>query len=166
METVRDVVGKMDGLWRRLAKNTPPKVHAWQHFVLDLERFRGLKQHHESKIEVSHQVGRKTDLRFRAMAGNINKRIQAASKYQANLRDPAMLARQAEIQQQRSRKLGSKAKAAKEMKIVEQKRCKQAHRDAVLDLPEITEDFPSVLQLTIVDRERAKQEATSVGTSG
>lgn len=154
----------MDKLWRKLAKNTPPKVHVWQHIALDLERFQGLKNHNEAKIEVSHQVGWQTALRFRALAGDIERKIKAASRFQANLEDPAMKARQIEIQQQRARKLGAKAEAKKSMKAQEHKRMKQEHIHAMLDLPEIDASFPSMLELTIIDRQAAKQAAANGDT--
>ena len=138
--------------------HTPPKVHAWQHLVLDLDRFRGLKYHNESKIEVSHQVGRQTELRFRAMAGSVEKKIKAASRFQANLQDPAMKARQQEIQQKRSRKFGTKATQAKQAREAQTKRSKLSHIQSILLLPEITESFPSMLELTIIDRKNRQSE--------
>ena len=156
---INALVVKMDRLWRKLSKNTPPKVHAWQHLASDLDRFRGLKYHNESKIEVSHQIGRQTELRFRSMAGSVEKKIKAASKFQANLQDPAMKARQQEINIKRSRNFGTKAKAAKQTKNAETKRAKLNHLQSIILLPEITDSFPSMLELlTVIDRKNRQSE--------
>ena len=94
------------------------------------------------------------------MAGSLDKKAKATTQYQANLEDPAMKARQVEIQKQRARKLGDKAKAARTAKHAASKRSKLNHIQYVLSLPEITGDFPSLLDLTIVDREnKAAREA-------
>lgn len=65
--------------------------------------------------------------------------------------DPAMKAKQAKIQQQRAWKFGEKSKAARAEKEATKKAAKQLHRGAIVALPEITDDFPSLLESTAVD---------------
>mgnify|MGYP000204837613 CR=1 FL=1 len=74
MANVRKLVCLLDRLWRQMFETVPPKAHAWWHLIDDLERLRGLKHHQESKIEVSHQVGKPVDLLFRAV-NDIEKKI-------------------------------------------------------------------------------------------
>jgi hypothetical protein len=147
MDWIRQLVPKMERLWRKISKNMPPKVHAWHHLVEDLDRLRGMKYHQESKIEVAHQTGKKTDLRFRAMAGSIQKKIKCTTKYQANISDPKVLAKQAEIREKAARKYRSNRPA-----IDSSKRRKSDDIKAIIDLPEIAGDFPNMLELTVIDR--------------
>jgi hypothetical protein len=153
MDSIRNkLVPYMDRLWRKLSRNVPPKVHVWQHLLEDLERFRGLKYHQESKIEVAHQVGKDTDQRFRSLAGSVERKIKCAMKYQANLSDPKTKAKQAEVHAIRARKTGEKSKQAKQQKLEAAKRNKTSHIASILDLPEIQGNFPSLLELTVIDR--------------
>jgi len=147
------LVPYMDRLWRKLSRNVQPKVHAWQHLVQDLDRLRGMKHHQEAKIEIAHQIGKRTELRFRALAGSIDKKIKCAMKYQANLHDPATRAMQELVRVERSRKLGEKTKARNQLKEADSKRRKHEHLESILTLPEILEDFPSLLELTVRDRQ-------------
>ena len=164
----KKVVGMADRLWRRLHRNTPPKVHMWQHLIEDLERFRGLKFHNESPIEVAHQTSMKTDTRYKALAGgrSINKKIGCVSQYEANLKDPRVLAEQARIQKERARKLGEKSKANKELRQQEIKMRRLESIDSILDLPEIEYELPSFLDLLVVDRLAVAAEAETGGTGG
>jgi hypothetical protein len=154
---IRKVAGLLDRLWRKLSRNVPPKVHAWQHLVNDLEKLRGMKYHQEAKLETAHQDGVKTELRFRAMAGSLEKKIKATVKYQANMTDPATKARQEEIHLARRRKLGDKSKANRELKAEDIKRQKQVHKNAILSLPEIDYFLPSMLELTVIDHLQRQQ---------
>jgi len=147
------LVPYMDRLWRKLSRNVQPKVHAWQHLVQDLDRLRGMKHHQEAKIEIAHQIGKRTELRFRALAGSIDKKIKCAMKHQANLDDPATRAMQEVVRISRARKLGEKTKARNQLKYEDSKRVKLDHLNSALALPEIEEDFPSLLELTITDRQ-------------
>ena len=163
MDSIRTkLVPAMDRLWRKLNKNVPPKVHAWQHLVHYLEALRGMKYHQESKIEVAHRIGKETELQFRSLAGSIKKKIKCALKYQANLMDEATKARQEEVKVSRARNLGEKSKATKAAKAEAAKKQKQADVNAVLNLPEIDGDFPSVLELTVRDRQNMAQAMNNV----
>ncbi len=73
-----------------------------------------------------------------------------------------MKARQAEIQQKHARKIGEKSKAARVLKASQAKRKKQNHMQSVLDLPEIADDFPTMLELTVIDRLQAGTIVASV----
>lgn len=153
MVGIRKLVSRMDTLWRKLAINVPPKVHAWWHLLKWLERLRGLKSHLENKIEVAHQVGKQTELRFRSMAAAcVDRKIKASMKYQANKLDPKMLARQQEIRDQRSRKLGEKSKAARAADTKEAKRSRQDHIQTIINLPEVEGSFSTMLELAVIDR--------------
>jgi len=86
MDEVRTLVRLLDNLWRRMFSTVPPpKAHAWWHLVDNLERFRGPKHHQESKIEVSHQVGKRVDLLFWAV-NDIDKKIDCSLRCCANTR--------------------------------------------------------------------------------
>ncbi|CAB9523753.1 expressed unknown protein [Seminavis robusta] len=85
MASIRDVlVPRLVRLFRKMSKTLPPKIHMLAHLVEDLERFRGMKFHHESKIEVAHQIGKRIDYRFRSMAATKEKRMHAEMKFEAN----------------------------------------------------------------------------------
>ena len=162
---IKILVPRMDRLWRKLAKNTPPKVHMWRHLVEDLERLRGMKYHNESKVEVAHQIGRQTESRFRAMAGSVKRKIKAAMQFQANLADPATKAKIAHIRAARSRQFGDKTKEARQQKKEAAKRLKQDDILAVLNLPEIEDTLLGVLDLTIIDRQAELAESAKGGSS-
>jgi hypothetical protein len=149
----------IDNLWRKLSRNVPPKVHTWQHLIEDLGRLRGMKSHQEAKLETAHQDGVKTDMRFRSLAGSIDKKIKCSVKYQANMTDPATKAKQEEVKASRARKLGAKSKADRQAKENEMKRQKQSHKTSILSLPEITDELPSMLELTVIDQLRKQQQA-------
>ena len=144
----------MDSLWRKLSNNVPPKVHSWQHLKEDLRRLKGMKQHQESPIEVAHQIGGQSSLRFRALAGSTERKIQNELKWDANSKDPAVLATQEAVRAARARNFGPEARAKREKKQAMKKKAKQSHIEEVLSWPEITGKFPSLLELTIEDRRR------------
>ena len=73
-------------------------------------------------------------------------------KYQANLSDPKTKAKQAEVHALRARKVGEKSKQSKQQKLDAAKRNKTIHIESILILPEIEDDFPSLLELTVIDR--------------
>jgi hypothetical protein len=156
MVDIRKLGTLLDNLWRKLSRNVPPKVHVWRHLIEDINRLRGMKYHQESKLETAHQDGVKADLRFRAMAGSITKKIKASLKYQANMAAPAIRAKQEEINQERARKVGEKSKEAKQKRLIDAKRQKSNHRSAILALPEITANLPTMLELTVTDRMHAR----------
>ena len=115
---------------------------------------RGLKYHQESKIEVAHQVGRKTDLRFRALAGSVDKKIDCTLKYQSNLTDPATKAAQQEVKRMRARKYGEKALQNRAAKVANKHEETEARIKKILAAPELTEAFPTLLDLTVMDRQQ------------
>jgi hypothetical protein len=63
-----------DWLWYKLSRNKQTKGHMTVHMLADLDWLGGLKYHNEGKIKAAHQEGKKTDLRFWAMAGSIEKK--------------------------------------------------------------------------------------------
>ena len=152
MANVRKLGKLLDNLFRKLSRNVPPKVHVWQHLIEDLERLRGMKYHQESKIEAAHQHGVKADMRFRAMAGSIEKKMTASLKYQANMTDPATRAKQEEVSLARRRKLGDKAKAGRNDRDDNTKRQKETHKEEVLALPENKDELPTMLELAVIDQ--------------
>ena len=142
----------MDSLWRKLSNNVPPKVHSWQHLKEDLRRLKGMKQHQESPIEVAHQIGGQSSQCFRALAGSTERKIQNELKWDANSKDPAVLATQEGVRAARARNFGPEARAKREKKQAMKKKAKQSHIEEVLSWPELTGKFPSLLELTIEDR--------------
>ena len=73
--------------------------------------------------------------------------------------DPATKAKQEEVKASRARKLGAKSKADRQAKENEMKRQKQSHKTSILSLPEITDELPSMLELTVIDQLRKQQQA-------
>ena len=143
MANVRKLVGCLDRLWRRLFKNVPLKTHGWGHLVVDLERFRGLKHHQESKIEVAHQVGRKIDLLFRAV-NDIEKKIDSSLSHQHTMAKPEVQLLQGKV---------AASQARKRKAVDDGNECHgHADRSAILNLPEIDDFFPSLLELAKTTR--------------
>ena len=103
MIDVNKLVDMLDRLWRKLFHTVPPKAHAWWHLLQDLERFRGLKHHSESKIEKAHQTGRKIDLLFRAV-NDIDKKIESSFRHQHTAAKPSMQVVQRTVKESRSKK--------------------------------------------------------------
>ena len=104
---------------------------------------------------MSHQIGQRTELRFRSLAGSIKKKIKASTIFQANLFDPEMQARHTEIRWERRSKVQEKTLLAKEKKANQTKIRKHDHYQGIIDLPELTCNIPSLLELTIIDQEEA-----------
>ena len=143
---VRRLVNIMDRLWRRLLPTVPPKAYAWQHLVVDLDRFRGLKHHSESKIEVSQQVGRRVDLMFRSV-NDLDKKIESSLRCQHTLAKPSTLQIQQQVKASRSRK-----RTAVALNQEDGDGDRHGQMMALLNLPEIVDDFPSLDALVIADR--------------
>ena len=148
MVDVRRLVDVLDRLWRRLFQTAPPKAHAWQHLVVDLERLRGLKHHSESKIEVSHQIRKKIDLLFRSV-NDIEKKIECSQVHHHTQQDPAMKKIQQTVKDNRSRK---RTAAALEDNLDVNNR--QGQITLLLQLPEIDDEFPTLESLALDDRKR------------
>jgi len=146
----------LDRLWRRLFDTVPPKAHAWWHLVEDLERFRGLKHHQESKIEVSHQVGRKIDLLFRSV-NDREKKIECSLRHQHTMDKPSMKLIQSEVQKKRSRK--RKASSDDTNSDVNDRHA------GLLLLSEIEDDFPTLQQLAVDDRRRETESEGAVNNN-
>ena len=147
-----DCIDKMDHLWRKLSHNVPPMVHAWQHLKQDLRRLRGMKYHQESPVERAHQIGERSNQRFRALAGSTERKIQNELKWDANSKDPAVIATQEEVRVVRARTFGPESLAKRNAKQSKRKKSKEAHIEEVLSWPEITGTFLSLLELTMEDR--------------
>jgi hypothetical protein len=146
MDSVRKLVPMMDRLWRKMSTTVPVKAHMWFHLVNDLDRLRGMKNHHESKIEVAHQVGRKTDLLFRSVT-DINKKIDCGLKFQATLDDPEIKQIKQEVDKSRERKF----KEEKTQKAHDSKKQRYENIMEVINRTEITDNFPTLLELTQKD---------------
>ena len=159
MKQIREVLlPRLDTLFRKLSRNTPPKVHMWQHLVEDLDRTRGLLKHHENKLEAQHQTGDRIAFQFRRFGAKKEKRVECEMRYQAQLEDPKVKAIQAEVHTNRSRKLGEKAKAEKELRDAKRKENRMLSIQQILDLPPIEEEFPSLLELSVIDRRMDLEE--------
>ena len=141
MKDVRSLVGKLDRLWRRMFPTVPPKAHAWHHLLVDLDRLRGLMHHQESKIKVSHQVGRRIDLLFRSV-NDVNKKIDC-SLLQHTMEKSSMQQIQKDVAANRSR--GKKRKATAEDEEA------STQRNFVLNAAEIEDEFPSLIALAVAD---------------
>ena len=142
MNNVRKLVALLDRLWRRLHDTVPPKAHAWWHLVADLDRLRGLKHHQESKIEVSHQIGRKIDLLFRSV-NDTEKKIDASLRYLHTSDDQSMKKVQETVKESRSRKRKS---------VDAEDAGRHGPQLEALDWPEIEDLFLSLTELAMIDR--------------
>ena len=149
MVDVRKLVNLLDRLCRRIFETVPPKAHAWQHLLVDLDRLRGLKHHSESKIERAHQVGRRIDLMFRGVH-DVDKKIDCSLTFQHTDVKPSMTMVQQSVKKTRSR---PKKRTADEMAADEE----DNHRDipALLLMDEIVDDFPCLFALAVVDKKKA-----------
>jgi len=127
----------------------PVKAHVWFHLLEDLRRLRGMKYHHESKVELVHQWGMAEDSRSRGM-GNPEAKFKTNMQYRANCNQPVIQSIQADVKASRKRNFKQPTQA--EIKAVARKEAKVSNRFAVLALPEITEDFASLVELHAVDR--------------
>jgi len=127
-------------------ETVPPKAHAWWHLLEDLDRFRGLKHHSESKIEKSHQDGRRVDLLFWGV-NDVEKKIVASLRYQHTMAKPDMKMLQAKVKQSRKRK-ATPAVAEED----DSDRDRHAGILLLLSLPEIDDEFPSLTELAVAGR--------------
>jgi len=146
MADVRVLIDKLDCLWREMFETVPPKAHAWQHLVDDLERFRGLKHHQESKTEVSHQIGRRIDLIFRS-ANDIDKKIDCSMRHQCMAEKASMKEIQAKAKTSRSRKRTASV-------VDEEDNDRHTKLLLLLAMDDIIDNFPTLTQLGIASRKR------------
>jgi len=104
-----------------------------------------LKNHQESKIEVSHQVGRKIDLLFRVV-NDIEKKIDSSLTHQHTMAKPELQMLQNKVAASRSRK----------RKSTDDGDVGHADRFAIMELPEVDDFFPSLLELAKTTRMSAQ----------
>lgn len=149
VDDVKYLVPLMDNLWRKMTTSRPVKAHMWFHFIDDLERFRGMKHHHESKAETAHQDGRKLEMILRNVA-DIEEKIDVGLKYIATKEDPNLQGKQRQVHLERSRRFKDTSKRLKNKQL--RKRQKTVDIESVLELPEITDHYPSLLELGKLDR--------------
>ena len=69
-------------LWQKVMPTIPMKVHAWRHLAEDLEKYRGMKSHHEQEIERAHQRGLKDERRLCCVA-DYQKKINSVLSHKA-----------------------------------------------------------------------------------
>ena len=116
-----------------------------------------MKSHQESPIEVAHQAGERSRIRFKALAGSTDRKIDCELKWDANSKDPAVIATQKEVTAARARQFGAASLAKRADKTAQKKRRKTDQIDEVLSWPEIMDNFPSLLELTMADRPQDSQ---------
>jgi len=110
----------------------------------DLERLRGLKHYQESKIEVAHQVGKRVDLMFCAV-NDTEKKIECSLRFQHTMEKASMRLIQEEAKDKQSRK-----RTTDEIEQHDNDRASQLL--LLLMLPEIDDEFPTLLKLAVVGR--------------
>jgi hypothetical protein len=108
------------------------------HLVPHVERFRGLKSHHESHIERAHQQGMR-DRRRLGVLGSYERKTVSALKTEAtaNKAEVVAMADATEQSRRRKRKAG----------VLDDVTERQAYLNAIVDLPIIVTKFPSLLEL-------------------
>jgi hypothetical protein len=137
-------VDRLVDLYLRIMPNCPMKLHMIAvHLVPDMKRFRGLKSHHESHIERAHQQGIR-DRRRLGVLGSFAKKTISALKSEATANKPEVMAMVADTQEQRRRKRKA-GELLEEGAAAEDAR--QTYLDAVLELPVMATEFPSLLEL-------------------
>ena len=135
-------------LWVNLMPTVPMKVHAWQHLLEDLIRFRGLKYHHESNIERAHQIGKKHEQRLHCFR-DFQKKTANIMKHTATADLPAVAAMHEDVEsKRRKRKRGDDEIADSEAKCVD----RAVYLKEILMLPPITVKIPSLLELAMSGR--------------
>ncbi|CAB9516298.1 hypothetical protein SEMRO_773_G200450.1 [Seminavis robusta] len=166
MLEVWSVISKLDRLWRKLSVNTPPKVHSWQHLGDNLERLRGMLYHQESKIEVAHQVGKATDLRFRALGGNIERKIACSLQYQANLADPQVKSAQEEVRAARARNFSEDSKRKRQDQAESKKKVRTQCLHDIVEAEELEGEYSSMIELLMADQRQATSSGTTAAVGG
>lgn len=71
------------------------------------------------------------------------------------MEDSATIAAQMEVQQARACNYGGKSKAKRALGAANAQLAKASHIDKILDAPKIKDNFPTLLDLTIVDGQLA-----------
>ncbi|CAB9513568.1 unknown protein [Seminavis robusta] len=120
----------------------------------------------ESKIEVSHQVGRATDLRFRALGGNVDRKIACSLQFQANLADPQVKAAQEEVRAARARNFSKESKRKRTEKAEGRKKQRTHCLADIIHADQIEEDFPFKINLEMAGlRKAASADTTEQGSA-
>jgi hypothetical protein len=131
-------------LWKNLMPTVPMKVHAWQHLMDDLEKYRGLKSHHEQEIERAHQDGKKHERRFASLR-DFKKKTEAGLRLNLTAVSAGVQAMVADTEaKSKSRKGGRKRKADA---ISEEEDDRATYLKSILRLPPLTSRFQSLHEL-------------------
>jgi hypothetical protein len=107
-----------------------------------MKQFRGLKSHHESHIERAHQQGVRDRRRLGVLGSFASKKTISALKTEATAGKSQVQDMLADTQQRRKRKAVVLAAGAS---IAE---ARQDYLNAILELPAIADNFPTMLELT------------------
>jgi len=94
---------------------------------------------------VSHQIGRRIDLLFRSI-NDVEKKIDCSLRYQHTMVKSSMLMMQSDAKENRSRK--------RKNTMTDSGHGNTQHA-GLLDFEEISDDFPSLRELAVMDRKRA-----------
>ena len=119
----------------------PMKVHAWRHLAEDLEKYRGMKSHHEQEIERAHQRGLKDERRLCCVA-DYQKKINSVLSHKATANSTPVKEMRDDTEEKMVRRKRKKVQVA-----VERAADRALYLKSVLLLPEITDNFPSLLEL-------------------
>jgi len=138
-------------------KTVPPKAHAMWHLLNDLERFRGMKYHQESKIEEAHQIGKRIDLLFRAV-NDIDKKIDCTMRHQHTGDKASMKVIQAAVKEDRSRKRTTAI-------VEDEDNDRRTQLLLLLTLDEIVDDFPPLMDVAIEARKRELEQEANVNVN-
>jgi len=157
MKDVTKLVGMLDRLWRQMFQTVPPKAHAMWHLLEDLERFRGLKCHQESKIERAHQIGKRIDLLFRVV-NDIDKKIDCTMRHQHTADKASMKVIQETVKENRSR--GKRTAAV----VEDEDNDRHAQLMLLLSTEEIDGEFPPLMDVAIASRKLELQQQQELET--
>lgn len=115
------------------------KVHAWQHMLQDLRRFRGLLSHNEQGIEREHQRA-KTHAKRLACMRDFEKKTENILRQNATATSADVLAMQRDTDaKRRKRKKQGDTGESTEQRL--------KYLEDVVNLPEIQDDIPCLISL-------------------
>jgi hypothetical protein len=144
VEDAKKAIKLATNLWKRLMPTVPMKVHAWQHLMDDLEKYRGLKSHHEQEIERAHQDGKKHERRFASLR-DFKKKTEASLRLNLTAVSAGVQAMAADTEAKSKARKGGRKRKADEICVEEDDRATYLKR--ILMLPPLTSRFQSLHDL-------------------
>ena len=144
VEDAKKAIKLATRMWQRLMPTIPMKVHAWQHLMDDLEKYRGLKSHHEQEIERAHQDGKKHERRFASLR-DFKKKTEAGLRLNLTAVSAGVQAMVADTDAKSKARRGGRKRKADAISAEEEDRAD--YLKSILQLPPLTSHFESLHEL-------------------